>query len=248
MTTYAFADVAGGSLSFVPSQDQLVFAPGIAAASLRFATSGSDLLLMAAGEVLRLTNLSLGGGGLNPGNLVFQDGSIFLLDSITSSLRTGGAGNDWFAVNRAGADSILGQAGDDYIEAGSALDADDRLDGGAGSADRLAVGGTLFVTLAPGTVTGIEVIELRDGSITLTLDDATAATATPDPGALFTVDATRQGIGSVAVVSAAAVGSVGVALLGGAGDDVLTGGFRADSIAGGAGDDTLAGGWGDDSL
>lgn len=248
MTIYAFADVAGGSLIFVPSQDQLVFAPGIAAASLRFATSGPDLLLMAAGEVLRLTNLGLGGAGLSAGNLVFQDGSQFFLNSITSSLRNGGAGHDWFAVDRGGADSVLGGAGDDYIEAGNALGADDRLDGGAGTADRLAVSGSLTVTLGPATVTGIEFIELRDGSITLVLDDATAATTTPEPGAVFTVDATRQGIGSVAVVSAAAVGAVGVALLGGAGDDVLTGGLRGDSIAGGAGDDTLAGGGGDDSL
>ncbi len=248
MTIYAFADLAGGSLAFVASQDQLVFGPAIAAASLRFATSGTDLLVMAAGEVLRLTNLSLGGGGLNPGNLVFQDGSQFFLDSITSSLRSGGSGHDWFAVDRGGADSILGAAGDDWIEAGSTLDADDRLDGGAGTADRLAVSGTLSVTLAAATVTGIETIELRDGTIALSLDDATAATATPEAGAFFTVDATRQGIGSVAVVNAAGVGSVGVALLGGAGDDILTGGFRADSIAGGTGDDTLSGGWGDDSL
>lgn len=248
MTTYAFADVAGGSLGFAPSQDQLVFGPAIAAASLRFATSGPDLLILAAGEVLRLTNIGLGGGGLQAANLVFLDGSLFFLDSISSSLRNGGAGADWFAVDRGGADSVNGGAGDDYIEAGSAFDADDRLNGGEGTGDRLILAGTVLATLGPASIAGIEVIEFRTGTITLTLDDAAVASATPAAGGLFTVDATAQGIGSVARVSAAAVGSAAVALLGGAGDDVLTGGFLADRLAGGAGDDTLAGGWGDDSI
>ena len=69
-----------------------MFDPAIAAASLRFSTSGSDLLLAADGQVLRLVGISLGGAGLAPGNLVFQDGSQFFLDTIGSSLRTGGAG------------------------------------------------------------------------------------------------------------------------------------------------------------
>ena len=248
MTTYAFADVAGGSLNFVPSQDQLVFGPAIAAASLRFTAIGADLLITTDDDVLLLLGTRLGGAGVLATNLVFQDGSLLFLDGSGNSLRTGSAGDDWFAVDRAGTDTIIGGAGDDYIDAGSALDGSDVLDGGAGTADRLAVSGTVSVTLGAATVTGVELIELRDGSITLSLADTAVATATPLPGALFTVDATGQGIGSTAVVNAGAVVSAGVALLGGAGDDVLTGGFRADSLAGGAGDDTLDGGWGDDSL
>jgi Ca2+-binding RTX toxin-like protein len=248
MTIYAFADLAGGTIAFVPSQDQLVFGPAIAAASVRFSTSGSDLLVAAAGEVLRLTNISLGGSGLNSGHLVFEDGSVLLLDTISNSIRSGGSGDDWFGVDRGGADTIAGGAGDDHIEGGSTADADDRLDGGEGMADRLALSGTVSVTLGEPSVVGIEVIELRDGTIALTLADATVATATPRAGALFTVDARGQGIGSSANVNAGAIAVAGVALLGGAGDDVLTGGFRADSLAGGTGDDTLDGGWGDDSL
>ncbi len=248
MTTYAFADVAGGTLSFSASQDTLVFGAAIAAASLRFSTSGSDLLITAAEQTLRLTSISLGGAGLQPANLVFADGSQFFLDSSSSSLRTGGSGSDWFAIDKGGADSILADAGDDYIEAGSALDADDRIDGGSGTADRLAVSGTLNVTLGPQTVTGVEVIEVRDGSVSLTLDDATAASATPDAGTLFRVDASGQAMGSSLIASAAAVSSVGVALLGGAGDDSLVGGLQADSLEGAAGNDTLLGGWGDDTL
>ncbi len=249
MTTYVFADVAGSTLTFSAAQDRLMFGPAIAAASLRFRADGSDLLVMAAGQVLRLAGIGLGGGnGLNPVNLVFEDGSLLLLDSISNSLRTGGTGHDWFGVDRGGVDSIRGGDGDDYIQAGSAIDADDRLDGGAGTADRLQMAGNITVTLAREMVTGIEVIELGDGVIALTLDDATAATATPASGSVFTVDASGQGIGSSATVSAAAVSSAGVALLGGAGDDVLTGGFCGDSLAGGPGDDTLTGGWGDDSL
>ncbi|MBW6399673.1 hypothetical protein KPL78_17570 [Roseomonas sp. HJA6] len=248
MTTYAFADVAGGTLSFSPSQDTLVFGPAIAAASLRFSTSGSDLLIAVGGQVLRLISISLGGSGLQPANLVFQDGSLLFLDSPSSSLRSGGDGDDWFAVDRAGADSVLGGAGDDHVEAGSALDPDDRIDGGAGAGDSLAIAGTQTLALGPQTVRGIETIEVRDGTISLTLDDATATSATPEPGALFSVDARGQNIGSALVANAAAVVSMGVALLGGAGDDSLLGGFQGDNLAGGSGDDTLAGGWGNDSL
>jgi Ca2+-binding RTX toxin-like protein len=249
MTTYAFADLAGGSLSFVPAQDQLVFGPGIAAASLRFGTSGADLLVMAGGQVLRLTSLGLGGNsGLQSGNLLFQDGSLVSLDTVANSRRNGTDGHDWFSADRGGMDTIAAGAGDDHILAGTALTAEDRIDGGAGSADRLVLSGPLTVTLDAATLTGIEVIELQDGIVSVTLDDATAATATPDAGAMFTVDASAQGIGSAATVSAAAVASVGVALVGGGGDDVLTGGLLADSLVGGAGDDTLAGGAGDDTL
>ncbi|MBR0650579.1 hypothetical protein GXW78_12965 [Roseomonas terrae] len=248
MTTYAFADLPGASLHFVPSQDQLVFGPAIGAASLRFSVSGSDLLVASGGQVLRLLNTGVGGAGLQASNLVFQDGSLVSFDSPANSRRNGTAGSDWFGADRGGADTISAGAGDDYIEAGSALGSDDALDGGAGTADRLALSGTLSVALTATTVTGIEVIELRDGTIALTLDDATATTATPDPGMLFTIDASAQGGGSSAQVDARAVVGASVALLGGAGADSLLGGLLADIILGGAGDDTLAGGGGDDTI
>ncbi|MBR0680665.1 hypothetical protein GXW74_09210 [Roseomonas eburnea] len=247
MTTYAFPNYAGGSLVFAPAEDLLQFPVGWPAASLRFAVSGTDLLVSSQGETLRLLGIGLGGSGLTAANLVFADGSLLMLDGGGSNSRSGGDGADWIAVDRGGADSVSAGGGDDRIEAGAALTDADMLDGGAGTADVLALSGTFSVTLAATTVTGVERIEVGSGDAALTLDAAAVATATPDAGAVFTVDGTAQGIGSrLAVDGSAAAGAM--ALLAGAGDDVLTGGFGADLLAGGSGDDTLAGGWGDDTI
>jgi Ca2+-binding RTX toxin-like protein len=248
MAIYHFADLVGGALAFVPAEDRLHFAAGIAAARLAFAQSGPDLLVTAPGGTLRLLGTTLGGSGVGAANLVFADGSQVIADGVGNNLRNGTAGGDWIAVDRGGTDTVRAGAGDDRIEAGAALDAADRLDGGDGSGDVLALGGTLSVTLAPATITGIERIEVRTGLVTLVLDDATVATATLAPGALFTVDATAQGGGSRLAVDGGAVVAGGMALLGGAGDDSLLGGVAADRLLGGAGDDTLHGGAGDDTI
>lgn len=249
MTSYAFLDVAGGSLVFSPASDLLLFPAGWPAASLRFAMSGADLLVTSQGETVRLLGIGLGGAsGLTAENLVFADGSLLILDGVGNNNRTGGDGADWIGVDRAGADTVSAGAGDDHIEAGAALSADDRLDGGAGTGDTLAVSGTLSVVLGPATVTGIERIEVGAGDVALTLDLATVATATPESGSVFTVDARAQSAGSRLILDGAAVAGAGMALLGGAGDDVLSGGSGADSLVGGAGDDTLLGGAGDDTI
>ena len=248
MAIYHFADLIGGALAFVPAEDRLHFAAGIAAAQLAFAQSGSDLLVAAPGGTLRLLGTTLGGSGVGAANLVFDDGSQVIADGVGNNLRNGTAGGDWIGVDRGGTDTVRAGAGDDRIEAGAALDAADRLDGGEGSGDVLAIGGTLSVTLGPATVTGIERIEVRTGLVGLVLDDATVATATPAPGTLFTVDATAQGTGSRVTVGGGAVVAGGMALLGGAGDDSLLGGAVADRLLGGAGDDTILGGAGDDTI
>ncbi|MBP0464750.1 hypothetical protein J5Y09_12590 [Roseomonas sp. PWR1] len=248
MTTYAFADVAGGSLAFVPAQDLLVFGPDRAAATLRFTASGADLVLASGTETLRLTGIGLGAPGLTGANLLFQDGSVLILDGTGISLRNGTAADDWIAADRGGSDTVVAAAGDDRITAGAALDVGDSLDGGAGEADTLALSGTVAITLAGGMVAGFERIETGAGDIALTILDPVVASATPGAGALFTVDATSQAAGSRLVVDARAVAAAGLALLGGGGDDSLAGGAVGDSLAGGAGDDTLVGGLAADTL
>jgi len=231
-----------------PAEDQLLFAPAIAAARLTFRQDGADLLITTAGQTLRLSGTTLGGAGLGPANFLFQDGSTLILDGIGANLRIGTAGGDWIAIDRGGADTVEAGAGDDRIEAGAALDAADRIAGGLGSGDVLVVGGVLSVTLTPTTVTGVERIEVQAGTVSLVLNDATVASATPAAGDAFTVDARAQDAGGRLTASAAAIVSAGVALLGGAGDDSLVGGAEADLLAGGAGDDTLAGGAGEDTI
>ncbi len=248
MTTYAFADVAGSSIAFVPGEDLLVFGPDRAAATLRFTRVGPDLVVASRTESVVLLGIGLGGSGLVPANLVFQDGSVFFLDGPGISLRTGSAGDDWIAVDFAGSDTVLAGAGDDRIVAGAALDPGDSLDGGAGGADVLTLAGNVAITLTGGMVAGIERIEVAAGDIALTIEDAVVATATPGPGALFAIDAGGQAAGSRLAVDARAVAAAGLALTGGGGDDSLAGGAVGDSLSGGAGDDTLVGGLAADTL
>ncbi len=248
MTTYAFADVAGGSLAFDPAQDLLVFGPDRPAASLRFTRSGSDLIVASGFESVRLLGIGLGGGGLTGNDLIFEDGSLLWLDGPGDNIRNGSAGSDWMSVERGGADTLLAGAGDDRILAGAALDAADSLDAGAGEGDVLVLSGTLSVALAAGVVAGVERIEAEAGDIALGLSDAVVASATPAAGAAFVIDATAQGIGSRLAVDGRAVQAGRLVLLGGGGDDALAGGAAGDSLAGGAGDDTLVGSLAADTL
>ena len=171
-----------------------------------------------------------------------------MLDGTGSNNRIGGAGSDWFAIDRGGFDTVSAGAGDDRIEAGAQFGFGDVLDGGAGTGDTLALSGILQFTLAANSATGFERIEAGTGDVTLTLDAATVSTSTPAPGEVFTIDASGQGIGSRLSLNGASVSAASMALLGGAGDDSLVGGFVADLLQGGAGDDTLRGGWGDDTI
>lgn len=247
MATYSFTDVAGTALAFVPAQDQLVLPAGVPAAALRFARPGSNLLVSIGPDTVTLLGIGLGGAGLTAANLVIPDGSLLILDGPASNVRTGTALGDWIGADRGGDDRISAGAGDDYIRAEAGLNALDTIDGGDGTGDILFLSGTLSVVLGPLTVTGVERFEVGAGSVALALDAATVATATLAPGAVFTIDATAQGVGSRLEVDGRAAAAA-MALLGGGGDDSLAGGFAADLLVGGAGDDTLNGFWGDDTL
>jgi Ca2+-binding RTX toxin-like protein len=248
MATYFFTDVAGTSLVFVPAEDLLILPFGVSAAALRFASDSGDLLLSVAPDTVRLVGIGLGGSGLNASNLAFQDASLVFLDGTGTSVRTGSEFGDWIGIDRGGDDRIFAAGGDDYIRGGSGLGATDTVDGGEGTGDLLFLAGTLSVTFGPLTVTGIERFEIGAGTVSLTLDAATVATATPAAGALFTIDGSAQGTALNLSVDARGVSAAGVALLAAGGDDSLAGGFAADSIIGGAGDDTLDGFWGDDTI
>ncbi|MBV5302650.1 MAG: hypothetical protein JZU70_00360, partial [Chlorobium sp.] len=105
----------------------------------------------------------------------------------------------------------------------------------------LPVSGTLGETIndaAFANKTGLEVIDLGDGTNSLTLGTiAAAATATP----------TVYGGTGVDTVNASTLGEA-VTIEGNAGNDVLTGSALADSILGEAGADTITGGAGVDNL
>ncbi len=243
MATYIFSQVAGTSLAFAPAEDVLILPFGAPAASVSIVFSGRDVLVGVGPDTVRLLDMALNGSGFTGADLVTQDSSVFIFDGFGNNVRTGTA-----LADCGGDDRIAAGAGDDYIRVDAALTGADSIDGGEGTGDLLVLGGTFAAVLGRLGVTGVERIEIGAGEATLTLDAATVATATPVAGALFTVDASGQGLGSRLVLDGRAAVAQGMALLGGAGDDSLAGGFAADSLAGGAGDDTLDGFWGDDTI
>ena len=247
MATYFFADVVGTSLVFDPAEDLLILPFGVSASALRFSASGADLLVSVPPDAVRLVGIGLGGSGLNAGNLAFQDGSLVILDGPASNVRAGSAFADWIGIDRGGDDRIAADAGDDYIFGGAGLGAADSIDGGEGTADLLVLQGTLDVVFGPLTVTGVERFEIGAGTVSLTLDAATVGTATPEPGRVFTIDGSAQGLGLRLSVDGRAA-AADMALLAGGGDDSLAGGFGADSVIGAAGDDTLDGSGGIDTI
>ena len=248
MANYLFTDMAGASLVFDPAQDALVFPVGHAAASVSLLVSGTDLLVSSGGMTVRLLGMGAGGSGFSGSDLLFDDGSVLILDTGGSNLRPGTAQADWLAIDRGGTDSVAAGDGDDWIQGGSGLSAADSVDGGAGSGDTLFLSGPLSLTLGATTVQRVERFGIGAGDVALVLDDAAVATATPAEEVVFTVDASAQPFGSRLMLDGSAVVAAGMALLGGTGDDALTGGALGDSIDGGAGDDTLSGGGGADTI
>ena len=100
----------------------------------------------------------------------------------------------------------------------------------ASSEDGLTVTVTDRSTGDVDTVTNVETLSFADGDIGVSHDGT---------GLVLT----GQSTDNIEVV-----GSVGVTVLGEAGDDALMGGDGTDTIDGGFGDDTLTGGLGDDIL
>jgi Ca2+-binding RTX toxin-like protein len=169
-------------------------------------------------------------------------GNDVLIGGSGSDILSGSAGNDAITAG-AGTDTLIGGAGDDIFNLGANLAAADKIDGGA-DADIVKLQGNYgtAVTLTATTITNVEEIDLATGfSYNLLLNDATAATALKiDGGALAS--------GQVMTINGAAETSAALTLIGGAGNDVLTGGIGSDTLNGGSGNDTLTTGTGVDTV
>ncbi len=159
-----------------------------------------------------------------------------------------GAGGDDRLDGGKGDDYLVGDAGNDIVNGGDGNDTIvytigdgvDTIDGGAGN-DRLVILGTgasenlsvvvtnnTITTLAGGSVAGIETVTLAlDGGID------TLSYGTTSQGVVVDLSAgTATGFASITGVDN---------IVGGAGNDVLTGDANANSISGGGGDDIIVG-------
>lgn len=167
---------------------------------------------------------------------------------------TGGTGND-ILHGGSGNDTLNGGAGDDTLNGGPG---NDTLNGGGGDDLFLESGTDGWITGTPARGTGGDVINggvssgaaewdkldlsSRSAALTITMCSATGyATGAPASSASECNDSDGEMSEGDNVVNIEWV-------IGGDGDDTLTGTAASDWLEGGAGDDTLNGGAGDDFL
>src|ERR1043166_1979335 len=202
---------------------------------------------VAAGETLLLNGAALGASD----TLTFDgsaelDGHFRLAGGAGNDSLTGGAQSDYFNLTMGGDDVAHGGAGDDTFHMDSAFTAADSIDGGTGN-DMLQLNGDYTgahaVVFAGSTMTGVETIGFAAGnSYDLTIDDGNLL-----KGETLLVNGASLGAGDSLTFDGSAELDGAFTLVGGAGDDLLTGGAQSDffnlSLGG---DDTANGGNGDD--
>ncbi len=159
---------------------------------------------------------------------------------------SGTSGDDNFLLFQGGNDTVNAGAGNDVFHMGAALNAGDKLDGGTGK-DAVILNGNYSagVVFNADTITNIEVIALVAGhSYNLTTNDGNVAA-----GQMLLVRGDTLGSGDTLTFDGSAELDGKFAIIGGAGDDTLTGGSRHDvfDLAQG-GNDTARGGGGNDTF
>jgi Ca2+-binding RTX toxin-like protein len=160
-------------------------------------------------------------------NIKGGPGDDVLTGSPSPNLIDGAAGNDDISGGIAGTcatdiDNLNGGVGEDVIELGAAPNCPDVIDGGAGR--------------------DIASYALRNGGVTVTLDNANNDGASEKDNVKTTLEVVLGGDGNDAITG----GTPHDELHGGPGNDVLKGGAGDDTLVGGTGNDSLVGEAGDD--
>jgi hypothetical protein len=159
---------------------------------------------------------------------------------------SGTSGDDTFLLWQGGNDTVDAGDGNDIFRMGGALNAGDKLDGGAGK-DSVILSGDYSAGLVfnADTITNIEVMGLAGGhSYNLALDDGNVAA-----GARLLVKAGGLGAGDHLTFDGSAETDGKYTIIAGAGDDTLTGGAKHDVFdLSHGGNDTVHGGGGYDTF
>jgi len=158
----------------------------------------------------------------------------------------GTSGNDVFDVSQGGNDTVNGLAGDDIVSFGATFNGNDVVNGGTGN-DIIRIAGdySAGITLGTNTLNSVEEIQLGAGfNYKLTTVDANVAA-----GAQLKIDASNLVAGNTLTFNGAAETNGTFDIIGGAGNDVLTGGAGNDTFdLSHGGEDTVNGGAGDDTF
>ena len=152
--------------------------------------------------------------------------------------------SDTFDLYKGGNDTVKAGSGDDRFNLGASLNAGDRLDGGDGK-DVLLLNGdySAGVTFNDLTIQNIEVLRLAKGfSYNLTLADGNVIQSQ-----YLTINAGALAAGQTLTFDGSKVSHGHLTVVGGAGDDTITGGAKGDvfNLQKG-GNDTAHGGGGND--
>jgi hypothetical protein len=119
MTTYTYA--AGTSVAFNPLADTVSFTSSYDfAASLQYRQVGADLQISVGFQFMTLLNTSF--ADLASSNLVFANGSLFIVDSADANNVTGSTRSDFIDLSAGGSDSVNGGLGNDVFNIGAELD------------------------------------------------------------------------------------------------------------------------------
>ncbi len=163
-------------------------------------------------------------------------GNVSIARGVVIENAVGGTGNDRITGNdvansidlsRGGDDTVSGGGGDDAFFFGAAFNANDTVDGGAGSNDQIGLQGAYAnLVLGATTLTGVEVISALAGfSYNITTNNANVAA-----GQLLTIFGTNLGAADNLTVNASAETDGSVRVYGGLGIDTFTGGAGNDGF------------------
>jgi len=154
--------------------------------------------------------------------------------------------DDTFDLYKGGSDTAIGGSGDDRFNMGGSLNAGDRLDGGDGR-DVVFLRGdySAGLTFDAQTIQNIEALRLGKGfDYDLTLADGNVAA-----GETLTINAAALGAGNHLTFDGSLESDGHFAVYGGAGNDTITGGAKADTFhLEKGGNDTALGGGGNDTF
>ncbi|HEX3675432.1 MAG TPA: calcium-binding protein, partial [Rhizomicrobium sp.] len=210
----------------------------------------SDDATVAAGHTLFVNGAPLGAGNtLTFDGSAETNGNFTLEGGAGNDVLTGGAGNDTFRLEHGGEDTANGGTGNDTFLMGAAFDAGDSINGGsylAGERDTVVLDGdySAGVTMGAETVANIQELLFQAGhSYNLTTDDNFSS------GPTVVINGGRLGAGDTLTFDASSETGARFHVIGGAGDDVLTGGSGGDTFdLTHGGNDTATGGAGDDTF
>ena len=170
-----------------------------------------------------------------------------LEDNSGNNVITTGVGADLIVVRNGGNDTVYTGSGADFLFFGSAFTTLDTVDAGTGR-DKLGLHGDYTITLAAGSLTGVEKLltwtsgnPANDFDYSITAHDGNVAA-----GAQLEVTALSLAANETLVFDGAAETNGSFWIRSGDGNDTITGGAGADRILGGLGADRLTGGGGAD--